>query len=39
MTKKTLRDLKPGEIFTAFGRSFVKLDDNGDDGCLVLVEG
>lgn len=37
MTRKTLCDLKPGESFTAFGRRFVKLDDNGDDGCLVLA--
>ena len=38
MNKKTdLCNLKPGEIFTAFGKRFVKLEDNGDDGSLVLA--
>lgn len=38
MNKKTyLCNLKPGEIFTVFGKRFVKLEDNGDDGSLVLA--
>lgn len=38
MNKKTyLCNLKHGEIFTVFGKRFVKLEDNGDDGSLVLA--
>ena len=38
MNKKTyLCNLKPGEIFTVFGKRFVKLEDYGDDGSLVLA--